>query len=176
MNQPLNESGNKPEEPGATTVWKTVPGYPEFEVTIDGQIRENGGPARIRVAGTGHVYVLRTNSRPSLLVHRAVLMAFDRLPLPGEVCRHLDDNPAHNHRSNLKWGTKKENAEDRVANAPAKNPNWTAERRLLERIKALEESDAELRAQNMRLKATIMNLMADRTAKIGPRVKQDLGL
>jgi hypothetical protein len=158
------------------TEWRIVPGFEEFEVTEDGSIRENGGPARVRVAGSGHIYVLRSKSRPALLVHRAVLLAFEGPCPPGYVCRHLDDNPANNVRSNLKWGTKKENAEDRVANAPAKNPSWTAERRLLERIKALEEENLQLRTQNMRFKANIMNLIADRSTRVTSALLKELGL
>jgi len=183
MNQALSSSGSTDQpEAGGTTVWKRVPGHDEFEVTADGQIRENGGPARIRVAGSGHIYALRTFSRPAILVHRAVLMAWDRLPRDGEVCRHLDDNPANNvwspdpARNNLVWGTKKQNAQDRVSNAPAKNPGWTEERRLLERIKALEEDNLKLKTTNMRLRASIMNLMADRNHRITASLLKELGL
>jgi len=176
-NLPLSDSGKQQVDAGSgTVVWRTVPGFPEFEVTENGDIRENGGPARVRVAGSGHIYVLRSHSRPALLVHRAILMAWDRLPQPGEVCRHKDDNPANNVRSNLVWGTKKENAEDRIVNAPAKNPGWTEERRLLERIKGLEEENLKLKTQNMRLKASIMNLMADKSYTITQSLLRELGL
>lgn len=183
MNLPLSSSGSTDQpEAGGITVWKPVPGYPEFMVTADGQVKENGGPARVRIAGSGHVYVLRSNSRPALLVHRAVLMAWDRLPRDGEVCRHLDDNPANNRfstdpaKNNLSWGTKKQNAADRIANAPAKNPAWTEERRLLERIKGLEEENLKLKTMNMRFKATIMNFIADRSHRVTESLLKDLGL
>jgi hypothetical protein len=184
VNQQQNESGVPPEETGSGTTsvdWRRVPGYEEFEVTRDGAIRENGGPARLRVAGSGHLYVLRTKSRPALLVHRAVLLAFEGPCPPGHVCRHLNDNPADNRWSddptlnNLKWGTKKQNAEDRVRNTPTK-PGWTDERRLLELIKHLEEDNSRLRAQNMRLKATVMNFIANRDHRVTESLKKDLGL
>lgn len=178
------ESGAPPTEAGSNTApqeWRRVPGYDEFEVTADGAIRENGGPARLRVAGSGHLYVLRTFSRPALLVHRGVLLAFEGPCPPGHVCRHLNDNPADNRwsadptKNNLKWGTKKQNAEDRVRNASSK-PGWTDERRHLERIKQLEEENAQLRAQSMRLKATIMNFIADRSFRITQSLLKELGL
>ena len=178
LNQQQQNSGEEPIEDGGTTpltVWKVVPGYEEFEVNEEGGIRENGGPARIRVAGSGHIYVLRTHSRPALLVHRGVLLAFEGPCPPGHVCRHLDDNPANNRRTNLKWGTKKENAEDRVRNAPTK-PGWTDERRSLERIKQLEEENAALRATNMRLRATVMNFIADRNHRVTQSLLKELGL
>src|SRR4249920_3616604 len=177
LNQQPHESGEQPTEDGGNTplVWKIVPGYEEFEVNELGEIRENGGPARIRVAGSGHIYVLRTHSRPALLVHRGVLLAFEGPCPPGHVCRHLDDNPANNRRANLKWGTKKENAEDRVANARLK-PGWTDERKLLERIKELEEHNLALKTQNMRFKATIMKFIADRTHRVTQSLLKELGL
>lgn len=183
MNQQLKSCGAAPADPGSTTVqWLRVPGYPEFEVTANGEIRENGGPARLRVAGSGHIYVLRTHSRPALLVHRAVLLAFVGPPQPGQVCRHLNDNPADNRWSsdpklnNLAWGSKKENAEDRVANAVIKNPAWTEERRLLERIKALEDENQKLRITNMKFKATICNFLADRSYRVTDSIKKELDL
>lgn len=45
-------------------------------------------------------------------VHRLVLTHFDRPPEEGEVGRHLDGNPAHNHISNLAWGSGQDNVDD----------------------------------------------------------------
>ena len=47
-------------------------------------------------------------------VHRLVLLAFVGPPPSGSECRHLDRNPANNMLLNLRWGTKKENADDKV--------------------------------------------------------------
>lgn len=47
-------------------------------------------------------------------IHRLVLMAFDRMPKEGEICRHLDGSKDNNHISNLKWGTHQENAYDAI--------------------------------------------------------------
>jgi hypothetical protein len=177
LNQQPPASGEQPTEDGGSTplVWKKVPGYDEFEVNELGEIRENGGPARVRIAGSGHIYALRTHSRPALLVHRGVLLAFEGPCPPGHVCRHLDDNPANNRRTNLKWGTKKENAEDRIKNAQFK-PGWTEERKLLERIKELEEHNLYLKTQNMKFKATIMNFIANRDHRVTQSLLKELGL
>jgi hypothetical protein len=175
LNQPLNDSGVALADNGSTTEWRVVPGYPEFIVNQLGEIKENHGPARIRVAGSGHIYVLRSHSRAALLVHRAILLAFVGEPRIGDVARHLNDNPADNRLANLKWGTKKENAEDRVRNAPIKH-EWTGERRLLERIKVLEVENMKLKLSNMKLKAAVMNLMADRSTKITQSLLSELGL
>lgn len=47
-------------------------------------------------------------------LNRVVLTLFDRPPKPGEEGRHLDGNPRHNWISNLKWGTAKQNAADKI--------------------------------------------------------------
>ena len=47
-------------------------------------------------------------------VHRLVLEAFVG-PCPERTeCRHLDGNPGHNWRENLRWGTRKENCKDTI--------------------------------------------------------------
>ncbi len=47
-------------------------------------------------------------------VHQLVLRAFVGLPLSGMECRHINGSRKDNRLENLQWGTKKENAEDRV--------------------------------------------------------------
>lgn len=49
-------------------------------------------------------------------VHRLVLTLFKRKPRPGEVGRHLDDDRANNHISNLAWGSFQDNADDAKRN------------------------------------------------------------
>jgi hypothetical protein len=52
------------------------------------------------------------NNHAVRFVHRLVLRAFKGSPPVGkESGLHLDDNPANNDLSNLKWGSCKENAE-----------------------------------------------------------------
>jgi hypothetical protein len=45
-------------------------------------------------------------------VHRLVCTLWHGEPKEGQVCRHLDNDPANNHFSNLKWGSMSENAID----------------------------------------------------------------
>jgi hypothetical protein len=47
-------------------------------------------------------------------IHSLVLTTFIRARKRGEECRHLDGNKLNNLVSNLKWGTRKENAADMV--------------------------------------------------------------
>jgi hypothetical protein len=46
-------------------------------------------------------------------IHRLVLTYFGRKPTKNEQCRHLDGNKQNNHISNLKWGTSKQNSNDK---------------------------------------------------------------
>ncbi len=50
------------------------------------------------------------------LVHVLVLNAFVGPKPDGLECRHLDDNKAHNHLTNLKWDTRSRNMLDRIIN------------------------------------------------------------
>lgn len=47
-------------------------------------------------------------------IHRLMLMAFVGPCPPGQVCRHLDGNKTNNCLDNLRWGTRKEDGQDRV--------------------------------------------------------------
>lgn len=50
-----------------------------------------------------------------ILVHRLVLTLFKRPPKSGEEARHYrENNPGNNHVSNLRWGTSKQNNDDRA--------------------------------------------------------------
>lgn len=55
----------------------------------------------------------KRNFRP----HRLVMQAFVGYPMPGfDVICHYDDNKLNNHISNLRYGTMKDNGQDRVRN------------------------------------------------------------
>lgn len=49
-------------------------------------------------------------------VSRVMLEVFVRLPEEGEWARHLDDDPANNHLSNLAWGLPIDNSGDMLRN------------------------------------------------------------
>ncbi len=61
-----------------------------------------------------HVTLAWNGGRRQILVHQLVLIAFVG-PCPGgmEACHFPDRNARNNSLANLRWGTKKENAEDR---------------------------------------------------------------
>ena len=92
-------------------------GEHDFFISEDGEIyslaRKNGLYRRkSSFTREGYKKIRLRKDGESFRVHREVLKAFDRLPAPGEICRHLDGNPANNNIKNLKWGNHKENAQD----------------------------------------------------------------
>lgn len=71
------------------------------------------------MSGSGH---LRVKIRDRyVLVHHLILEAFDQPCPQGLECRHLNDDGLDNRIENLCWGTRTENARDKVLNG--KNHN-----------------------------------------------------
>lgn len=91
-------------------VWKPVPNSP-YEASNLGRMRN---PKTGKFVGT---CLLKNGylSLPGLLVHRAVLSAFDGPRPPTLVVRHEDDDRSNNALPNLSWGTRAENAADTAA-------------------------------------------------------------
>lgn len=100
---------------------KHTPGY---EITKDGQVFSCShnwrGYGRRELTAYpnkyGYLLVRLTieNARKSFLVHKLVAAKFlpERPSLKHQL-RHLDGNKLNNSANNLKWGTAKDNADDR---------------------------------------------------------------
>jgi predicted HicB family RNase H-like nuclease len=91
---------------------------PDYAITDDGQVfsekRERGRWQRLKLSEDDGGYLkVQIGGRPRG-VHVLVLLTFRGPPQEGQVCRHLDGNPANNHLDNLAWGTRSENAHDSV--------------------------------------------------------------
>lgn len=99
--------------------WREIPGFPDYMVSSTGLIgsrkRERFLILRPIQSKDGYLYVFLYGNcgRTKMRVHRAVLLAFVGNPGTTEECRHLDGNPANNDLSNLCWGTRLENTEDK---------------------------------------------------------------
>jgi hypothetical protein len=111
--------------------YRDVPGFPGYRVGSDGSVwssRRQGPARRIgpwrRVKATsrkdGRRYYrvfLRPVPGGKLLcryLHRLVLEVFVGPCPPGMECCHGDGNTANNALSNLRWGTRKDNADDKA--------------------------------------------------------------
>lgn len=115
------------------TKFTPVEGY---EVRIDGTVISHKhnwrgyGSRSIRWADdkTGYPVVRMVDEngvRRKFKVHQLVCRAFHgEKPSPLHEVRHLDGNPMNNHADNLAWGTKSENAKDRVKHGTQYMPEW----------------------------------------------------
>ena len=108
-------------------IWQPISDYPGYEVSdmglvrsIDRVVETKTGPRNYKGQllklivinpEIGYIGVdLGRGHRK--LVHLLVINAFAGPAPDDHECRHLDGNPANNRFSNLKWGTKSENAQD----------------------------------------------------------------
>lgn len=104
--------------------WKPIPGFDGYYASEDGQmlsyVKSKAKPRILHQSSTpdGHKYVFLTKGEKQIkmFVHRAILMAWVRMPNPGEEARHLNDKPWENGVSNLAWGTRIENVDDKRRN------------------------------------------------------------
>lgn len=104
-------------------LWSEIPGHHgKYFASRNGQIlslaKSQSKPRVLRQIRDGeylHVF-LYDGTREKLRVHRAVLLAWDREPLPDEECRHLNDCHGDNRLENLCWGSRQENVDDKRVN------------------------------------------------------------
>lgn len=104
--------------------YREIEGYPDYRVGNDGSVysHKRGNEWRklkpgIEKAGSYravHLVSLDNKSRKTFKVHRLVLEAFVGPCPPGKEALHGDGNPGNNRLDNLRWGTRIENAADRV--------------------------------------------------------------
>lgn len=122
-------------------MWVDVPGYEYLQVTEDGRVRTL--PHNVWTVQTKRSYWQHRSGKelsPSLIrgryvisikrtggdgkskqvptqVSRLVCLAFHGLPTEEKpFALHRDDNPTHNHKNNLYWGSPAQNMADREAN------------------------------------------------------------
>lgn len=101
-----------------TEIWKPAPQFEDlYEVSSEGRVRNKRGhvlKARLSNCGYERVALSRNCAYTHLSVHRLVLTTFCGVPEPDIECRHLDGNRSNNRLANLQWGTRLENAQDRI--------------------------------------------------------------
>lgn len=114
--------------------WCWIPGYEGlYRVSDKGEIwsmprnTAHGGQLKQILHSGGRYYVTLTlnGKQQRHQVHRLVLLAFVGPAPDGQECRHLDGNPANNNRSNLAWGTHRENIQDKKLHGTDHNANKT---------------------------------------------------
>ena len=123
--------------------WRPIPEWHGYEVSNTGRvrsiertvIRRTGRPMSVRprilsqvtrTDGYPSVFLCRTEDRGTRrYVHQLVLEAFVG-PRPDKMeCRHLDGDRLNPHVTNLAWGTRSQNTQDRVRHGTHHNANKT---------------------------------------------------
>lgn len=119
---------------------KSGPRYvapPGYEVREDGTVISHStnwrgyGSRPITWASDGTPYpvvrlICPDGVRRKFKVHQLVCRKFHgERPSPDHEVRHLDGNPMNNHASNLAWGTRSENAIDRIKHGTQYRPDWS---------------------------------------------------
>lgn len=111
--------------------WKPIAGYEgKYEISDLGRVKSlvRHGDTNSRILKpvlrkSGHLQV--SLSGKTRKVHQLVAVAFlGPCPDGMEIC-HKDGNPANNHASNLKYGTRADNARDRVDHGRDRNARKT---------------------------------------------------
>lgn len=107
--------------------WRRIDGFPDYEVSDRGRVRSHRrGAARVLAARPKSAAPTRRTNLPYLTVALygdagrrdrdvapLVLEAFVGARPEGMEVRHLNSNPQDNRLSNLAWGTKQENTDDK---------------------------------------------------------------
>ncbi len=95
----------------ATMKWEPIKDSPGYIVSSVGDVEGPNGPLKPIRSKDGYLYIFI--HRKKRLIHRLVLETFIGLCPKNMECRHLDGNPENNQLSNLTWGTRRENVNDR---------------------------------------------------------------
>jgi hypothetical protein len=108
--------------------WRIVPSYPEYEVSEYGQLRRRvrakggivGRVLKGYVRADGYLtYMIRKEGKVRSYhhpkAHQLVIEAFvGPKPFPKAEVRHKDGKRINDHYTNIEWGSRSDNAYDRV--------------------------------------------------------------
>ncbi len=130
---------------------KQIIGYDHYLVTDEGQVISIRYEKRkvlkhhIHSKGYPQVSLWKNKRQRTFWVHRLVLETFVGPRAEGEVCMHLDGNPANNRLENIRWGTPKENAQQMVRDGNGRKSAFTSEALHLMKTMAGTQADVARR-------------------------------
>ena len=94
-------------------IWREVPGFPLYDVSITGLIRHKSRPTKFlkpAVVNRHHQVSLYVDGKQvGVRVHKVVMWAFVGPTPEGMQVAHRDGNPFYNHLDNLMYATPKQN-------------------------------------------------------------------
>jgi hypothetical protein len=111
--------------------WKSVPGYADlYEVSDHGNVRSlrSGKPLKQQPDSDGkhlRVKLCRDGHKMTCRVHKLVLEAFVGPAPDGTESCHRDGNGENNALTNLRWGTRSGNMQDKVNHGMHHNASKT---------------------------------------------------
>lgn len=102
-------------------MWRSIPDYFMYKVSTWGRVKSfHSGSWRFLSQARSAIYptvnlVHQDRKNKTFRVHSLVMSAFVGPCPKGKICRHLDGNPNNNRLDNLKYGTYKQNEQDKKA-------------------------------------------------------------
>lgn len=97
--------------------WKTVPGWPKYRASKEGQIEGPSGKLlrpRVDRDGNDRVALYNDNGRTDMTWGRVILLTFVGEPPEGKPHALHGEHGRHSHRvDNLRWGSHTDNMQDR---------------------------------------------------------------
>lgn len=122
------------------TEWRTIPSYPLYEASSDGDIRRIGKPAPLtrchdkkRAKPYPLVSLSIEGKRINGPVHILVCMTFHGpKPSRSHHAAHEDGNPENNHKDNISWKTPAENEADKIRHGTVATGSRNAKARFSE--------------------------------------------
>ncbi len=140
--------------------FRAIPGYPRYAIdehgtvisaNIRGPIAKNNRPwkdSKHLIPATRYGYhsvkLCHDGKSRRVLVHTLVLTTFVGPCPSGMECRHIDGNRTNNHVSNLAWGTRSENSQDKLLHGT----DSRGERSGLAKLTAVDVLEIRRRAAN----------------------------
>lgn len=123
-------------EPDLTENWRPVIGYPKYEVSDLGRVRNSSTKKALKgtidIGGYHRVNLYGPNDRRLMFVHRLVLESFIG-PCPKKMeCCHNDGNRTNNCLTNLRWDTRANNVKDRFRHGTIARGNQHGQAKLSE--------------------------------------------
>jgi len=91
--------------------FKPIPGFEKYLISKDGEVRSTitWKTLKTYMGNHGYLFLRMTPYKKSILIHRAILLAFSDNPENKPYCNHKNGIKTDNRIDNLEWCTGKEN-------------------------------------------------------------------